>query len=97
MLTSSPGTVVARMCAMPLKTWTANEAQARFAEMTADAQAIPQIVALSDGKKVYVVSQEYFDKAEHAIKLPLLTGGYAGPEDRDFDRALEEVDRKSVG
>lgn len=76
---------------MPLKTWTANEAQARFNEMTADAQVIPQIVALPDGKKVYVVSQEYFDKAERAIKLPLLTGGYAGPEDRDFDRALEEV------
>ena len=76
---------------MPLKTWTANEAQARFNDMTADAQATPQVIALPDGKKVVVVSQDYFDKAEHAIKLPLMTGGFAGPGESDFDRAMQNV------
>lgn len=76
---------------MPLKTWTATDAQTRFAEMTSDAQAAPQVVALPDGKKVVVVSQDYFDKAERAIKLPLMTGGFAGPGESDFDRAMQGV------
>lgn len=76
---------------MPLKTWSATEAQARFTEMTVDAQTAPQVVTLPDGKKVVVVSQDYFDKAEHAIKLPLMTGGFAGPGESDFDRAMQDV------
>src|SRR3546814_6055182 len=67
MLTSSPGTVVARMCAMPLKTWTANEAQARFAEMTADAQAIPQIVALSEDRKKHTSELQSLMRISYAV------------------------------
>lgn len=76
---------------MKLKTWTTTEAQARFAELVADARLQPQLVTSNDGYEAVVVSKEYFDKVEREVKLTLLASGFAGPGESDFDRAMKDV------
>lgn len=51
----------------------------------------PVSIATGNGTEIVMVSKSYFEKAEHLIKSPLLSSGFAAPGESDLDRALKDV------
>lgn len=51
----------------------------------------PVAIVAEDGIEAVMVSKTYFEKAEHLLKSPLLSSGFAAPGESDLDRALKDV------
>ncbi|MBC9179483.1 type II toxin-antitoxin system prevent-host-death family antitoxin [Pseudoroseomonas ludipueritiae] len=75
-----------------MTTWQAAEARCQFNEVVdAATSGKPQIVGCRDGREVVVVSKEHFERTRPNLKTFLLTQGYAGEDEDEFDRAMKEV------
>lgn len=75
-----------------MATWQAAEARHRFSKLVDSAVAgEPQVVRRRDGREVVVVSKEYFERTRPNLKTFLLTQGYAGEEEDEFDRAMKDI------
>jgi PHD/YefM family antitoxin component YafN of YafNO toxin-antitoxin module len=78
--------------------WQATQARSSFPEIIdAAVGGRPQTIRRRDGKEVVVVSREYFDANRPNLRDYLLSAGYAGEEEDDFDRALKEVRKQGLG
>jgi hypothetical protein len=77
---------------LQMSRWQAAMARHRFAEIIDAAVAgEPQFVQRRDGKEVVVVSREYFERTKPNIKSYLLSSGYSGDGESEFDAILESV------
>jgi prevent-host-death family protein len=75
-----------------MRTWQAAEARHKFGEVIdAAVDGEPQLIERRDGKKVVLVSREYFESTRPNIKTFLLNQGYTGEGEEEFDRILQEV------
>ena len=75
-----------------MSNWQAAMARHRFAEIIDAAVAgQPQFVQRRDGKEVVVVSRDYFERTKPNIKSYLLSAGYSGDGEGEFDAILESV------
>ena len=77
-----------------MRTWQAAEARHKFGDVVDAAVAgEPQFIERRDGKKVVLVSKEYFESTRPNIKTFLLDQGYSGEGEEEFDRILVDVRR----
>ncbi|WP_158933255.1 type II toxin-antitoxin system Phd/YefM family antitoxin [Acidisphaera sp. S103] len=75
-----------------MRTWQAAEARHKFADVVdAAVGGEPQLIERRDGKKVVLVSKDYFEATKPTIKTFLLNAGYSGEGEEEFDRILEGV------
>jgi prevent-host-death family protein len=75
-----------------MQEWQATKARGAFSEIVDSAvDGVPQLIRRRDGKEAVVVSRDYFEATKPSLRDYLLTAGYAGDEDDEFDRAMREV------
>lgn len=77
-----------------MRTWQSSEARHKFGDLVdAAVDGEPQLIERRDGKKVVLVSKDYFESTKPNIKTFLLNRGYSGEGEDEFDRILLDVRR----
>jgi len=81
-----------------MSNWQASAARNRLADIIDEAVAgQPQFIRRRDGKQVVVVSRDYYERTKPTLKSYLLTAGFSGPGEDEFEAIMEGIRGETAG